>query len=694
MTTATITPPPEASVTRRPLLSTAGWAWTALIALGFLALFRDFVWRMFRTAIDSPSVEIWATIKHFFTFAFNQDWSHALVIPFISIYYIALKRNVLLATPRRVFWPGLAVLFFALFLYAWFLTPGPTSNDMLQGYSMILALFGLVLFLVGPRMMKVLWFPIAFLVFAVKVSPRYWEEIAWQLQLIAAKCAAVLLNLLGIDAQVSGSTIHLYRGLQKLESLNVAEACSGLRMLMAFIALGVAMAFLFDRAWWQRLIMCALCVPIAVAVNVGRVTIMGVLNLWAPDFAHGDMHKFVGLLMLIPALLVYMLLGWVLDKIIIHDEDQTPRAKAPPLPGGDAPLAEAEVSTGKVAWGVVLGVVLATAVGASYASFLSYKRPDALGVYIASPVAAGMLVVSGLVILGCCFAAWRMTRTPRGAHGVPIGQAAAVSMALAAGVLFACVFLLEGTKRVNGWVIQKERIDLARPLFVLPRTFGSWQIDDSYKPAMSDEMIETLGTKEFIDRLYVDRSRRDQPGSVAKLHVAYYTGTPDTVPHVPDRCYVAGGMERRGVNREAVSLNRGYGTYQQEPDGRWTALSNLAQGRVTVPRVEFPITLFTYAEPGSAEQSNVLYFFSANGQFLANPDEVRINGFNLSDRYSYYCKIEVGFPDVSDPEVARQRAEAFLSVALPEILACLPDWEKVKAGQQEMMKAGNRESRK
>jgi hypothetical protein len=187
MTTATITPPPEASATRRPLLSTAGWVWTALIALGFVALFRDFVWRMFRTAIDSPSVEIWATIKHFFTFAFNQDWSHALVIPFISIYYIALKRNVLLATPRRVFWPGLAVLFFALFLYAWFLTPGPTSNDMLQGYSMILALFGLVLFLVGPRMMKVLWFPIAFLVFAVKVSPRYWEEIAWQLQLIAAR---------------------------------------------------------------------------------------------------------------------------------------------------------------------------------------------------------------------------------------------------------------------------------------------------------------------------------------------------------------------------------------------------------------------------------------------------------------------------------------------------------------------------
>jgi exosortase len=674
MTTATITPPPQAQ-TKPALLSKQGWVWTALLAAGFIALFFDFIWRMFLIAIGAKSPNVRDVLHHLIYGHFSQDWSHALVIPFISLYYIAQKRQQLLATPRRIFWPGLAVLFFGLFAYAFWIMPG--RNDMFQGYSVIIALFGLVLFLLGPAMMKVLWFPIVYLVFAVKVSDGVWERIAWQLQQIAAKCAALMLNIFGIDATVDGSTINLYRGLQKLEPLNVAEACSGLRMLMAFVALGVAMAFHFDRAWWQRLIMVLLCVPIAVAVNVGRVTTLGVLHLTAPEFAKGDTHKFVGLLMLIPALLVYMLLGWVLDKIIIRDENESDTKAPAPV---TAPMAPAKPA--RIGGGVALGSLLALLVGGCYAFLAAYYVPDAMGMDLSPSAAASLLVVTALALIACGVMARRLTRSFSGAQQV--------SMAIAAGVLFSGVAILWGTLRINDVVRQKQPIALREKLYMVPKTLGDWQLkyEDN---SMSEEVLEVLGTKDYFTRIYEDQSpsMKGQVGRIAKLHVAYYTGTPDTVPHVPTRCYVAGGMEPRKDEVRTIRLSSDEGArfMRKEDDGSWTVVSNVAKGRVRVPQLDIPVTLFTFAPPGKPD-ANVLYFFSANGKFLASPNDVRIKGFDFRDRYSYYCKIEVAFDDVSDPDLAMKRAESLLNVAMPEILACLPDWAEVKARERQKKSKG------
>lgn len=77
----------------------------------------------------------------------------------------------------------------------------------------------------------------------------------------------------------------------------------------------------------------------------------------------------------------------------------------------------------------------------------------------------------------------------------------------------------------------------------------------------------------------------------------------------------------------------------------------------------------------------MIYFFAANGRFLATPDHVRLQGFDLADRYSYYCKIEVGVHLVKDPEQAVELAGRFLSELLPEIMTCLPDWVDVLEGR-------------
>lgn len=646
------------------------WIWLTLLAAGFIGFHFNFIWRMIRIATDQ----------------WGGDWSHALVIPFIGIYYIFQKRDDLITSPRRVFWPALPILFVGMFSYIWWIAPG--RNDMLQGYSMIIALFGLVLFLLGPAMMRVLWFPILFLVFAVKVSDRLWEAIAWQLQKIAAHSATIVLNVLGVDATVKGSTIDLYKNGVKLPPLNVAEACSGLRMLMAFMALGVAMAFLFDRAWWQRLIMVLLTVPIAIAVNVGRVTILGMLNIYQPNLAEGDFHKFVGLLMLIPALLMFMGLGWVLDQILIEDEHASVSPTASERATDEIVREKVNPESTKISWiveGAASGAILTLLVGISYLLLWAVLAPGIFGAWLSGSMATTLLVVSVIVLM---IGSWAILRRNRSQNTASSARQATTSVAFGTGVLFAALIGLGGVLEANGVVLHKEPLKLREQFFNMPAKMGSWSEVYTDKP-LSAEIVETLGTTLYLGRVYkFDAAEPDHPSRV-RLHVAYYTGTPDTVPHVPDRCMVAGGATPVGLGLTAVSLR---GPQYRDTSGGVLARSRLTRREVHIPATKFSATMFTFAIPQEPDRTaSVVYFFAANGRYLATPDEVRLRGFDPRDRYAYYCKVEVMPLDVSDPTEAVAVVSSFLSDAMPEIMACLPDWVDVKNGTYP---ATNRSARK
>lgn len=657
-----------------PLLRAADWAWLAVLSALFVALFFNFLWRMLRIATNAPGGTFFNTLKNLLSQSWNHDWSHAVFVPLISIYYIHQNRDRLAALPARVYWPALPFVFVGVLAYAFGITPG--RNDILQGYSMVFTLFAGVLFLLGPSMMRMLWFPIAFLLFGVKISDRIWDQLAWQLQLFAAKASAVLLNLVGIDASVRGSTIELYRGVQFLGKLNVAEACSGLRMLMAFMALGVAVAFLADRAGWQRVVMVISTVPIAIAVNVLRVTVTGLLFLVNPELAQGSFHTLIGMLMLIPALLAYLLLGWVLDHIFIDDEssdDAVPSVKAiPPQPVDENKPTQPRT----VALGLLAGVALSVLVAFSYIMLSATLSPGVFGAALTTSLAAPLLVLSVLVFLALIWLAQR------------VAQKAQLQRSTFAASLLAVVLLLSvpglwlGVLRANDMVLHKLPIPVQRPLVSLPETLGTWQLlrED---PPLSEELIEALGTRQYVSRYYFDTAGTTAGGkptndSVVKLHVAYYTGMPDTVPHVPERCFVAGGLIYRG--KQATEIELQGSRYREDTTGEIVAFSRLAGADVLLPKRRFEATQFTFAAPDAGEaEANVVYFFVANGRLLATPDQVRLLGFNPRDRYSYYCKIEIGLFGIADKEQAVNRAASFLSAAMPEIMACLPDWRAVES---------------
>lgn len=655
----------------QPLITPVGWAWIGVC----LAFFGWMHWNyLYQTYLWSK----------------DPNWSHVLIIPLISVYYIHQHKARLKAAPKRLCWWALPLVFLGLYSYVFWIFPG--RNDMFRGYSMVFTIFATVLFLLGTSAMRVLWFPIVYLVFAVKISDAIWSRIAERLQDVAAMGATLMLQILAefmdFTVESTGNTItmgFMQNGVWVQEGMNVAEACAGLRMLMAFIALGVALAFLFDRAWWQRLIMIGLAVPIAVAVNIGRVTALGVIYTIDKEYAQGDFHLFVGMLMLIPAAGLFLLVGWVLDQIIIRDPEAEAKDESPPaeVASSAEPDAAAPAKLAVVIKGLLAGVALALCTGLIYALLFNAFSANPVFAWL-SPVLSVIGVVVGvvaLIVLGV--AAMRLAPGKTGA------AALIFATALTCGLFGTAA---TGKQSVLAWqkiILHKEAVELRHLLTNLPLEKGPY--DFAEDQLLPPEIVDELGTEDYLSRWYRDTSIDEgQPGHMVRLHVAYYTGINDTVPHVPDRCFVAGGVKHKGLHDQVIAIDPTIATPRDTGSGYHATATLTPPGEpkygpgtvVTLPDRDIDAVRFTYGQPDSVDQDqHVIYFFAANGKYLASPNSVRVQGFDIRDAHSYYCKVEVQILGETDPQRVAERTTALLDVFLPEIMACLPDWDDVKAGR-------------
>jgi exosortase len=250
---------------------------------------------------------------------FFEDWGHAFAVPVISGIYIWLNRAKIRWDQACLYWPGVAVLLIGVLSYAFFLLNIALANHMLQGFSMILAISGLVLLLAGPHLFRHLLFPIAFLGFAVTISEMIMNRITEKLQDMAAVGSEVLLRILQFDVTRIGNQLTVYNASGEGFPLEVAEACSGMRMVVAFVALAVAVGFFSCRQWWHRVAVVLLAVPVAVFMNIVRVAALAAITLVNPDFSVGGAHTLIGTLLLVPAFLLFMFCVWLLKQITPDD---------------------------------------------------------------------------------------------------------------------------------------------------------------------------------------------------------------------------------------------------------------------------------------------------------------------------------------------------------------------------------------
>jgi len=241
----------------------------------------------------------------------DPDWSHALVVPFISLWLVYRGRDRFRRLKLRPFAPGLLVLLGGMGLYV--LALYPIRNAMLEAVALVVNVAGVVLFLFGPDVMRAAWFPLVYLLFVVRISDKIWHYLSWKLQMLSARLAAFLLVVVGVDVRIRGAVIEVWRGLDLTARLNVEDACSGLRMIVAFMALGALLAYMRRGAGWKRVLLFLSTIPVAVFVNAVRVTISGLLAARGIYAAAGLSHAIVGLLMMAPAVALFYFLGWFLD---------------------------------------------------------------------------------------------------------------------------------------------------------------------------------------------------------------------------------------------------------------------------------------------------------------------------------------------------------------------------------------------
>lgn len=210
---------------------------------------------------------------------------------------------------------------------------------------------------------------------------------------------------------------------------------------------------------------------------------------------------------------------------------------------------------------------------------------------------------------------------------------------------------------------------------------------------MSAEAAEELGTANYISRWY-ERVSEDEgatsPSDLIQLHCAYYTGMLDTVPHVPERCMVGGGMMKDGDTR-LVAIPLSFDRLSPDPfvdeeDERgvlWTARSAFSHNRVRLPRgieeLTLRVTPFTNQEGTGRVVTG--YFFIANGRVYSSADDVRIKAFELREDYAYYAKIQFMSPTAQSAEELAALAGDMLRDLFPEVMRRLPDWTLVERGE-------------
>lgn len=263
----------------------------------------------------------------------------------------------------------------------------------------------------------------------------------------------------------------------------------------------------------------------------------------------------------------------------------------------------------------------------------------------------------------------------------------------AAFIVACCTLLIaavgfRGAVRALNVFLKKEPVQLRSPLSLIPTTLGSWKAagsDTVYEAAT----IEALGTNMYLDRTY--KLEGGSGDDVLKLHLAYYTGMIDTIPHVPDRCFDAAGLNAKTLPHN-LPLSIDQGGWIPDPEDLVSlatgevydvAMTRDRAGRSTwvrMPTGDFTLRTLEFEDQ---RQPNWRiyggYFFIANNRMTPSPEGVKALAFNLTEKYAYYCKVQYVYVS---PEATEERFISLVSDHLqrliPELMRCLPDWAEVE----------------
>jgi exosortase len=229
---------------------------------------------------------------------------HGFFVPLVSLYFIWTQRAELqLVEPKPSAWGYAILLWGGLQLVA--ATLG--AELTLARGAFVISLVGVVLTVLGWKMLKAMAFPLFLLLFMIPLPAIIYNQITFPLQLLASSVAETILSASGIPVLRDGNILEL-----PSQRLSVVEACSGIRSLLSLTFLSLVYGAMFDSRQWMRWALLAGIVPIAIAANAGRVTITGFISEYDPALTQGVYHSMEGWVLFSVAVTLLVVLHKVL----------------------------------------------------------------------------------------------------------------------------------------------------------------------------------------------------------------------------------------------------------------------------------------------------------------------------------------------------------------------------------------------
>jgi exosortase len=234
--------------------------------------------------------------------SYDSNYSHGWLVPVFSGYLIWRKKQNLPRLSRRPSWFGFFVVLGSLAL----LSIGQLGAELfLTRISLLGTIVGIILFFRGWPTLRALAFPLSFLLFMVPLPALVFNQLVFPLQLLASRLATACLEGINVVPVLREGNLLILPNY----TLQVVEACSGIRSLISLMALGLGFGYLAERSSWIRIALLMAMVPVAIVSNGVRVMATALLvHYKGVALAEGFYHSFSGWVIFLVA--VTMLLGW------------------------------------------------------------------------------------------------------------------------------------------------------------------------------------------------------------------------------------------------------------------------------------------------------------------------------------------------------------------------------------------------
>lgn len=224
----------------------------------------------------------------------DENMGHGFFVPVIAGYIAWQRKDAVLAIPRSPNNWGLVLVIWAA---AQSLAATLGAELFTARVAFLLAVLGTILYLGGTRWIKALAFPLALLVFMIPIPAIIYAALTLHLQTLASQLGEMMITWMGIPVLRAGNTLQL-----PSQTLDIAEACSGIRSLLSLAFLSLVYAYFTDKRIWMRWALLAATIPIAIGANGVRVAVTGLLSEMNTEWARGAYHEAEGYVVFVVAL--------------------------------------------------------------------------------------------------------------------------------------------------------------------------------------------------------------------------------------------------------------------------------------------------------------------------------------------------------------------------------------------------------